>query len=136
MLEDYSGNQAPIAIQTTAATLLGIVPTATPGVASHGGFAFQSGSVIHFGSGLEPPSAIGTYLRDNGTKESWFLPRSLCSFGLPLGQAMKYKLRQITIGPTPLASYEQLTDTGPVLKAISTFPGTTIGYPWLTNFKV
>ena len=49
---------------------------------------------------------------------------------------MKYKLRQIAYGPTPLAAYETLTDTGAVLKAISTYPAATTGFPWLTNFKV
>lgn len=136
LLEDDAGVQGPISIQSSVTTLTGITPLASPTLTDNGGSAFYAGTHIHFGSGLEPPTGIGTYLRDNGTKESWFLPRSLCSFGLPLGQAMKYKLRQIAIGPTPLASYEQLTDTGSVLKAISVFPGTTTGHPWLTNFKV
>lgn len=136
MMEDDVGGQAPIAIHSGTATLLGITPNPTPTIATPGGFAFSGGSLIHFGGGMEPNSGVCAYLRDNATKESWFLPRSLCSYSLPLGQAVKYKLRQIAIGPTPLASYETLTDTGVVLKAISTFPGTTGAHPWLTNFKV
>lgn len=136
LLEDGSGNQAPISIMATGGTLDGIGPTPTPSIATGGGFFLQSGTSIHFGTGFAPPTGIYTYLRNLGSKEAWFLPRSLCSYSLPLGDAMKYKLRQIAYGPSPLAAYETLTDTGAVLKAISTYPGATNGYPWLTNFKV
>ena len=111
-------------------------PSPTPTIGGAGGLAIQAGATIHFGTGFQAPTAIGTYMRDNGTKESWFLPRTLCSYSLPLGQSMKYKLRQIAYGPTPLAAYETMTDTGAVLKAISTYPAATTGFPWLTNFKV
>ena len=136
LMEDDAGAEAPISIGGTSATLIGIAPTVSPTVTASGGFALQSGASIHFGSGWEANSGVPTYLRDNGSKLAWFLPKSLCSFSLPLGQAMKYKLRQIATGPIPLAAYEQLTDTGAVLKAISTSPSTTSGLPWLTNFKV
>jgi len=137
MLEDDVGGQAPISITVAASgSFDSIAPSATPSVLTVGGFSLQGGVSIHFGSGFSAPSGIAAYLRDNGTKESWFLPRTLCSYSLPLGQSMKYKLRQIAYGPTPLAAYETLTDTGAVLKAISTYPAATAGFPWLTNFKV
>lgn len=137
MMEDDTGAQAPISLMVGGAgSLDGISPSASPSIGTVGGFTIQSGVLIHLGTGWSAPSSIGVYLRDLGPKESWFLPRSLCSFLLPLGQSMKYKLRQIAYGPTPLAAYEQLTDTGSVLKAISTYPTATTGYPWLTNFKV
>lgn len=137
MLEDESGNQAPVSMMVASAgSFDGVAPSAAPTIATTGGFTLQSGTSIHFGTGFAAPSGIGTYLRDLGPKEAWFLPRSLCSFSLPLGQSMKYKLRQIAYGPTPLVAYETLTDTGSVLKAISTYPAATTGYPWLTNFKV
>jgi len=136
LLEDNTGSQSPIAMFATSGNFDGIAPTATPNGATPGGFAMLSGATIHFGTGWSAPASMGTYLRDLGPKESWFLPRSLCSFSLPLGQSMKYKLRQIAYGPTPLAAYETLTDTGAILKAISTYPAATTGFPWLTNFKV
>jgi hypothetical protein len=136
LLEDDVGNQAPISMVITGGSLDGVVPVLSPTVGSAGGLSLFSGSFAHFGSGWAAPTGIAGYLRDLGLKESWFLPRSLCSYNLPLGQTMKYKLRQIAYGPTPLAAYEPLTDTGAVLKATSTFPAATTGYPWLTNFKV
>lgn len=136
LLEDDAGAQAPVSIVINGGSLDGITPTTSPAIGSLGGFSLQAGATIHFGTGYQAPTAIGTYLRDNGAKESWFLPRTLCSYSLPLGQSMKYKLRQIAYGPTPLAAYETLTDTGAVLKAISTYPAATTGFPWLTNFKV
>lgn len=136
LLEDGSGNQAPISMAVTNGDLSGVTPNASPTVSTTGGFSLYAGSSIHFGAGLTPPSTIGNYLRDLGPKSAWFQPRSLCSFQLPLGEVLKYKLRQIAFGPTPLSAYETLTDTGAVLKAISVFPGTTTGQPWLTNFKV
>lgn len=136
LLEDHAGAQAPVSLMVTNGSLDGINPFSAASVSTPGGFTLQSGVTIYFGTGFSAPSSIGTYLRDLGPKESWFLPRSLCSSGLPLGQSMKYKLRQIAYGPTPIASYEQLTDTGAVLKAISTYPAATTGFPWLTNFKV
>ena len=135
LLEDSAGNQAPISIASTAADL-SMSASASPTVFTAGGFTLLAGASIQLGIGWAPPAAISTYLRDSGPKSAWFLPRSLCSFQLPLGEIMKYKLRQIAYGPTPLSSYETLTDTGSVLKAISIFPGTTTGQPWLTNFKV
>lgn len=136
LLEDSGGNQAPISMAITNGDLSGVAPNASPNVSTTGGFSLYAGSSIHYGAGLTPPVTIGNYLRDLGPKSSWFHPRSLCSFQLPLGEVLKYKLRQIAYGPTPLSSYETLTDTGSVLKAISVFPGTTTGHPWLTNFKV
>lgn len=136
LLEDDLGNQAPISLVVTGGSLDGVAPNASPTVGTVGGISFISGSRVHFGTGWSPPSAIGSYLRDIGPKSTWFYPQSMCSFGLPLGQSLKYKLRQIAIGPTPLTAYETLTDTGPTLKAISTFPAATTGYPWLVNFKV
>ena len=136
MLEDSLGNQSPISLMVSSGSLDPITPSAAPTVGVAGGFSLHGGSTIHFGTGFSAPAGIAGYLRDFGPKETWFLPRSLCSFGLPIGQGMKYKLRQIVYGPTPLAAYETLTDTGSVLKAISTAPSTTPGLPWLTNFKV
>lgn len=136
MLEDDSGVQAPISMMVSSGSFNAITPVITPAVSTAGGFSLLSGSTIHFGVGFSAPTDIGAYLRDLGPKESWFLPRTLCSYSLPLGQSMKYKLRQIAYGPTPLAAYETLTDTGAVLKAISTYPAATTGFPWLTNFKV
>jgi len=136
LLEDDSGSQAPISILSSGGGLDSMNPSPTPTIGGAGGLAIQAGATIHFGTGFQAPTAIGTYMRDNGTKESWFLPRTLCSYSLPLGQSMKYKLRQIAYGPTPLAAYETMTDTGAVLKAISTYPAATTGFPWLTNFKV
>lgn len=135
LLEDGVGNQAPISIAVSSGDLAA-APIASPSATSTGGLTLLSGASIHFGAGLTPPSTIGNYMRDSGPKSAWFHPRSMCSFQLPLGETMKYKLRQIAYGPTPLASYETLTDTGAVIKAISIFPGTTTGHPWLTNFKV
>lgn len=135
LMEDDSGVQAPISISNTSGSLE-IGPNSNPTATTSGGFSIIGGSNLQFGSGFSPPSGYGSYLRNNGTKESWFLPRSLCSFGLPLGSIMKYKLRQIVYGPTPLSANETLTDTGAVLKAISTYPAATTGFPWLTNFKV
>lgn len=136
LLEDSGSNQAPISMAITNGDLSSVTPNASPVVSTSGGISLLSGASIHFGAGLTPPSTIGNYMRDIGPKSAWFHPRSMCSFQLPLGETLKYKLRQIAYGPTPLASYETLTDTGAVLKAISIFPGTTTGQPWLTNFKV
>lgn len=136
LLEDGSGSQAPISMMVTGGLLDGIAPSVSANANTPGGSILLSGATVHVGTGWSAPSSISTYLRDSGPKSSWFLPRSLCSYSLPLGDAMKYKLRQIAYGPTPIASYETLTDTGSVLKAISVFPGTTTGHPWLTNFKV
>lgn len=135
LLEDNAGSQSAIAIANTSGSME-FVPSSTPNSTSMGGLAILSGSSIHFGAGWTPPAGYGAYLRDSGPKSAWFLPRGFASFQLPLGEMMKYKLRQIAYGPTPLAAYETLTDTGSVLKAISTFPAATTGYPWLTNFKV
>lgn len=137
LLEDSSGVQGPLSMLVGASgSLDSITPSAAPGIATLGGFTLLSGTTIHFGTGFSAPSGLAGYLRDLGPKETWFLPRSLCSYGLPLGQSMKYKLRQIAYGPTPLAAHETLIDTGSVLKAISTYPAATPNYPWLTNFKV
>ena len=135
LLEDHLGNQAPISFGFNGADI-SVSPTTTPSSSTMGGYTLQSGVSIQFGAGWTPPASYSTYLRDSGPKSAWFLPRSLASFQLPLGETMKYKLRQIAYGPTPLAAYETMTDTGSVLKAISTFPAATAGYPWLTNFKV
>lgn len=138
LLEDAGGNQAPISWMTSTGngTMDGVTPVTTPNVASAGGFTLLSGSTVHFGTGWSAPSGLQTYLRDSGPKSSWFLPRSLCCYSLPLGEAMKYKLRQITYGPVPLAAYETLTDTGSVLKAISVHFAAASGFPWLYNTKV
>ena len=138
LLEDDAGNQEPISIAASAGDLAGGMssPSTSPTVTITGGFTLRSGSTVHFGAGWTAPTGLPAYLRDNGAKLSWFLPRSLCCYSLPLGQAMKYKLRQIAHGPTPLAANEALTDTGAVLKAVSTAPNTNPGLPWLTNFKV
>ena len=135
LMEDDIGNQAAVSIVGTSGDISS-TPTTSPNVSTTGGFALQAGVTIHFGSGWAPPSSMANYLRDLGPKSNWFLPRSMCSYSLPLGQLMKYKLRQIVHGPAPLAAFEELTDTGAVLKAISTSPSTTSGLPWLTNFKV
>lgn len=102
MLEDGGGVQSPISWAANSSTMSGILPNAAATASTAGAFTLQSGASIHFGAGWEPPTNIGTYLRDNGAKQSWFLPRSLCSFQLALGSAMKFKLRQIAFGPTPI----------------------------------
>lgn len=135
-LEDDAGNKDSASFSFSGGVLDGVTPTTSIAAATRGGIALFSGISTHFGSGYSIPSNLSTYQRDNGTKQSWFYPRVVCNVGLPLGQAMKYKLRQIAFGPIPLAGYETLTDTGAVLKAISTYPLATLGYAWLTNFKV
>lgn len=135
-LEDNLGNQAPISAMWGSGTMDGIAPSIVPAVGTSGGFALRAGTTIHYGTGWQAPTLLSSYQRDNALKRSWFHPRSLCCVSLPLGEAMKYKLRQIAYGPAPLAANEQLSDTGAVLKAVSLTPNTTAGFPWLTNFKV
>lgn len=136
LLEDASENSEPVSFYAPSGTIDGMLSYTNPSVTTAGGFSLIGGTAVQFGAGWTPPSAIYSYLRDPGPKSSWFLPRSLFAISLPLGESMKYKLRQVAIGPAPLAAYETLTDTGAVLRAISTSHGTASGLPWLTNFKV
>ena len=138
LLEDHLGNQAPISWMTSSSNgaMDSIIPSTSPTSGTTGGFSMLSGTTIHYGVGWTAPSSIQTYLRDLGPKSAWFHPRSLCSYSLPLGESMKYKLRQIAYGPTPLSAYESLTDTGAVIKAVSVHYTSAVGFPWLTNFKV
>lgn len=136
LIEDQAGVQAPVSWVASSGSFDGQAPVATPNINTTGGFALLSGLTVHYGTGWTPPTGVNTYLRDNAIKRAWFLPRGVCSFALPLGEVMKYKFRQITYGPVPLAAYEQLTDTGSVLRAINTYPNTASGGPWLTNFQV
>lgn len=136
LLESATEDSAPMSACFAGGTITGTTPQTSPVIGSHGVFSSIGGNLCHFGAGWVPPSAIFDNLRNSGTKQAWFLPRSVCSYQLPLGEALSYKLRQITIGPTPLASFETLTDTGSVLRAISTAHNTSTGVPWLTNFKV
>ena len=134
-LEDHAGNAAPVSI-TAGTSLDAISASASPSAIVSGGYANIGGTVLHLGNGWFPATALAAYLRDAGAKKSWFYPRSLLSLQLPFDQMLKYKLRQIALGPTPLAGYERLASTGDVLEAQSAHPGTATTAVWLTNFKV
>jgi len=134
LMEDASGTEAGISI-STGATLVAS-PSTSPTVATDGFYTMRSAASIQYGSGWTPQSTPSAYLRDNGAKKAWFLPRSLASHMVTGDEVYKYKLRQIAIGPTPLASYERLATVGDVLAAMSCSATVTADRPWLTNFQV
>jgi hypothetical protein len=125
----------PIAF-TSNSFIDGLNAVATPTVGTAGGYATISGAPMHFGAGWTPDLSLAAYLRDAGAKKAWFYPRSMLSLQLPPAQMLKYKLRQIALGPTPLAGYERLASTGDVLRAQTAHPDTDATAVWLTNFKV
>lgn len=134
LLEDDLGNAFRVCY--SALSFDSITPNVNPAISDSGGLLVSGTNTLHFGTGWMPVSSPSAYMRDNTLKRSWFLPRAVACLELPAADIMKYKFRQIAIGPNALAADEQLTDTGAVLKAFYTFPNTGSGYPWLTNFKV
>lgn len=135
LVEDASQNAAGITF-STAGAMDNVAVQTTLSIANPGGYQIFSGSPIHFGTGWAITTSPAPYLRDNGLKKAWFLPRSLACFGLPPDYIFTYKFRQIAHGPVPLAGYERLATVGNVLAAQSAYPAATAGYPWLLNFKV
>lgn len=135
LAEDADGNAAPITFYTAGAMDSVSVQT-TPSIANPGGYMIYLGNVIHLGTGWTYTTTPSNYLRDNGQKKAWFLPRSLACYGLSQDKVFTYKLRQIAHGPAPLAGYERLATVGDVLAAQLAYPSATINFPWLTNFKV
>lgn len=135
-LEDDVGTEYPASCLWLNGTMDNVPPSAAPAASTSGIHTILSEVAHHFGAGYTAPTALSSFQRDASGKRSWFYPRGLGSYTVQLGSAMKYKLRQIAYGPTPLGSYEQEFNLGGTLNAISTHPGTQPGYAWLVNFKV
>jgi hypothetical protein len=134
MIEDDLEAEDSIAAFITS--LDAMTPNITLSLSTQGAFRMSAGATVQLGTGLIPQTNLQDRMRDNGPKLAAFYPRSLAGLWLPYNQILKYKFRQIAYGPLPIAGYETLTDTGSVLRAISTAPTAAAGQPWLTNFKV
>jgi hypothetical protein len=134
LAEDGAGVEAGISAHFPGA--ISTNPASTPNVSTNGAYMMPAGVSIQYGTGWAPTSSPAGFLRDNGAKKAWFLPRSLASFMVTGDAVFKYKLRQIAIGPTPLAAHERLATVGDVLAAQSASASVTADRPWLTNFQV
>lgn len=82
------------------------------------------------------PSATDI-LSDTATNKAWFVPIQL--IGQTKGEGLKYKFRQLTLGPGVVSGPNPVYNTtGPVVQAIHINPTTAAmnGGLWFTNFKV
>lgn len=138
-LEDAAGDTIPAAISCSSTLSAGFgVPSTSPSNTSLGAFTLDaSQSTVFWGAGPTLSATIVGSLRDLTNHKAFFTPATLASIHTTMlpENVMKYKLRQIAYGPTPLAPYESLSDASG-LQAISLQGGITTGYPWLVNFKV
>lgn len=112
---------------------------ATPTLTSPGAWAKVAGIDCHIGQvATYAFSTLNNFLRDNALKKTGYLPVFLGTKNSSMEKIFWGKLRQVGMGPTPLATEEviSLVDGGlPTPKAFGLNSLATTHLAWLTNFK-